>query len=162
MDYRRKEQEQVQVYFDARDPNTPAKVDRVFQGLATGPILSKTLLFWGRELVIEKTSGRVAQCDFKALCQQPLSAADYLELVQAFDILVLTNVPKMHYAQRNEARRFITLIDAMYDNKIKLIASFEAQLGDLLSGEDHKGFQNADRLLFDDLKLSKQQVLFLI
>jgi predicted ATPase len=49
-----------------------------------------------------------------------MSAADYLAIAQNYDILILKNVPRMGFAQRNEARRLITLIDALYDSKALL------------------------------------------
>ena len=77
-------------------------------------------------------------------------------------MIILTDIPAMTLAHRNEARRFITLIDAMYDNKVKLIASMEANLAELFLGEPHKAspgtINSAERMLMDDLKLSTAQL----
>jgi peroxisome-assembly ATPase len=81
-------------------------------------VAPKQLDFLGRTLIIPETCGRNAKISFQELCGQAHSAADYLELAKNFDVLLLTHVPKMTLFQRNEARRFITLIDALYDNRV--------------------------------------------
>jgi peroxisome-assembly ATPase len=80
----------------------------------------KILSFLSRELIFERTAGRVCFASFQDICAKNLSAADFLEIVKSFDIIILKDVPRMSYTQRNEARRFITLIDAIYDNKVAL------------------------------------------
>ncbi len=64
--------------------------------------------------------------DFAALCEQPLGAADYLALTERYHTVILEGVPRLTPDRRNEARRLITLIDALYERRIKLIASAEA------------------------------------
>jgi cell division protein ZapE len=60
------------------------------------------------------------------LCQRPLAASDYLRLAQDYHTIMIDRVPVMDHADRNAAKRFITLIDALYDNTVKLIATAEA------------------------------------
>lgn len=57
---------------------------------------------------------------FSASFFQPLGAADYLALSENFDVIILRNIPKMTVFQKTEARRFITLIDALYDNRVRV------------------------------------------
>ncbi|KAJ2999574.1 Lactation elevated protein 1 [Globomyces sp. JEL0801] len=123
-----------------------------------------------RNLVIQETCGRTAKLSFKQICGEPHSAADYLQLAgkkqiilndsERFDIIILTDIPKLTLDDRNEVRRFITLIDALYDTKVKLIATMEAPLSGLFTG-DHKNtvkHHETDQILFDDLKLDTKQL----
>src|SRR5262249_13719957 len=77
-----------------------------------------------------------ARFSLAGLCEQPLGAIDYLRLAREFHAIVLDRVPVMDHAQRNEARRFIALIDTLYDNAVKLVASAAAQPAALYRGED--------------------------
>ena len=63
---------------------------------------------------------------FTDLCEKPLGASDYLRLAHDFHTLLIDRIPVMDYAERNAAKRFISLIDTLYDNAVKLMASAEA------------------------------------
>ena len=78
----------------------------------------------------------VARFSFAELCERPLGAIDYLRLAREFHAIVLDHVPVMDYAQRNEAKRFIVLIDTLYDNAVKLVASAAAEPADLYGGTE--------------------------
>jgi cell division protein ZapE len=80
----------------------------------------------GRKTTISKTYGDVAWCGFADLCEKPLGAADYGEVASEFNTLILENIPAMTRESRNEAKRFVTLIDELYEHKTKLICSAEA------------------------------------
>src|SRR5207342_616336 len=69
----------------------------------------------------------VARFGFDELCEQPLGAADYLKIAHEFHTLIIDRIPVMDYDRRNEAKRFIILIDTLYDNAVKLLASAEAE-----------------------------------
>ena len=97
--------------------------------------------------------------DFQELCGSPHSAADFLALATNINVLILTDIPRIKLEHRNEARRFITLIDTLYENKVKLIVSAESPIKDLLSGEIGKStIDDSDRMLIDDLKLNSAHV----
>ena len=81
----------------------------------------------GRILRVRRAALGVARFSFRELCEQPLAAADYLTIARAFHTLVLDCIPVMDYDARNAAKRFIILIDALYDNAVKLIASAAAE-----------------------------------
>jgi cell division protein ZapE len=68
----------------------------------------------------------MARAGFHALCGQPLGAADYLALAQAVRVLLLDNIPTLGRSNFNEAKRFVTLIDALYEAKVRLICSAAA------------------------------------
>ncbi|KAJ7363526.1 Lactation elevated protein 1 [Desmophyllum pertusum] len=94
----------------------------------------KTIQVLGtRKLNAPRVCGRVADFTFEELCAQPLGAADYLALCEHFDILILRDIPRMTLFQKTEARRFITLIDTLYDNRIRLICSAATSIGDLFN-----------------------------
>jgi cell division protein ZapE len=80
----------------------------------------------GRELVIEKAYGEVAWVSFAELCEMPLSSADYLAIVRQFRVIFLEDVPILTPDHRNEAKRFVTLIDVLYEAKMVLCMSADA------------------------------------
>jgi cell division protein ZapE len=81
----------------------------------------------GRTLQVPRAARGVARFSFRELCEAPLAAPDYLTIAQAFHTLVLDCIPMMDYDARNAAKRFIILIDTLYDNGVKLIASAAAE-----------------------------------
>jgi len=78
----------------------------------------------------------VARFFFNDLCEQPLAAADYLRVAHEFHTLIIDRIPVMGFDQRNAAKRFIILIDTLYDHAVKLIASAAAEPGDLYVASD--------------------------
>jgi cell division protein ZapE len=81
----------------------------------------------------------VARFSFDDLCAQPLAATDYLKIAHEFHTVVLDRIPVMEHARRNEAKRFIILIDTFYDHAVKLLASAQAQPDSLYRGSE--GFE---------------------
>ena len=81
----------------------------------------------GRTLRVPRAAMGVARFSFRELCEEPLAAPDYLAIAHAFHALVLDCIPVMNYDARDAAKRFIILIDALYDNGVKLIASAAAE-----------------------------------
>ena len=97
---------------------------------------------------------------FNDLCARPLSAADYLELCTHFDTLFIKDIPQLTMQKRSEARRFITMVDTLYDHKIKIICTAEVDPGDLfrakpMSVGESKEFQD----LMDDMNISVVSVV---
>lgn len=85
----------------------------------------------GRKLFVPKSLKGVGVFSFKRLCAEARGAADYLAIAQTYHTVVLVGVPRMGPDRRNEAARFVTLIDALYENKVKLIAAADALPEDL-------------------------------
>jgi protein AFG1 len=73
---------------------------------------------WGRDLVVPQASGKAARFTFDELIGRATGAADYLELVRAYESLIVTDVPGMTLRERDLARRFITFIDAVYESRV--------------------------------------------
>ncbi|XP_029984958.1 lactation elevated protein 1 homolog B [Sphaeramia orbicularis] len=142
------------LYYLTGELGAEAALDALFDELAsqqrsvTGP---RVLTVLGRDVTLEKTCGSIADCTFDELCSRPMGAVDYLEMAQVFDTVFIRHVPMLTLALKNEARRFITLIDNFYDNKVRVVLSAAAPLHRLFvhsGGEDER-----DRQLLDDLGL---------
>ena len=105
------------------------------------------LLVSGRRVVVPLAAAGVARFDF-ALCGQPLGAGDYLALATHYHALVLDGIPKLSPENYDRARRFIVLVDALYDHRVKLVASADAHPDQLFErGEGAKAFERtASRL----------------
>ena len=88
----------------------------------------------GRTLFVPKSLKGVAVFSFARLCRQPLGAADYLAIARHFHTVFLVGIPVMGPENRNEAARFVTLIDALYEYKVKLLASADAGAGAAVPG----------------------------
>jgi cell division protein ZapE len=80
----------------------------------------------GRILHVPCSADGVARFSFKDLCERPLAASDYLRLARDYHTIMIDRIPVMDYDDRNAAKRFIALIDTLYDNAVKLMASAEA------------------------------------
>nr|WP_201155079.1 cell division protein ZapE [Rhodothalassium salexigens] len=87
---------------------------------------TETLTVQGREVFVPKSARGVAVFSFKRLCANPLGAADYLAIARRFHTVFIVGIPVMGPEKRNEAKRFVTLIDALYDQSVKLFALAEA------------------------------------
>jgi cell division protein ZapE len=93
----------------------------------------------GRVLHVPCSADGVARFSFADLCEKPLAASDYLRLAHDYHTIMVDRIPVMDYPERNAAKRFITLIDTLYDNAVKLMASAEADpLSLYLATEGHE------------------------
>lgn len=111
------------VYFSPIDAEARARIAAVWQELTGGEAEPLLLSVNGREVEIPAFRNGVARAGFFDLCGRPLGAADYLELAKAVRVLVLENVPYLSRSNFNEAKRFVTLIDALYEAGVRLICS---------------------------------------
>ena len=117
-----------QLYFAPADAAATAALGQVW-ALLTGNVTGApyTLDVGGHKLTVPRSADGTAWTSFNDLCAKPLGASDYRALARAFHTLILQDVPVLGPAQRNEARRFITLIDALYDQRRRLIVSAAAE-----------------------------------
>ena len=116
------------VYHVPEDDNASSALDRLFErltGKAHAQPASLTVL--GRIVIVPQAHGHIARFSFADLCGQPLAAADYLAIAENFHTIFIDGIPVMEYHHRNEAKRFINLIDTLYDENVKVIASAEAE-----------------------------------
>jgi cell division protein ZapE len=106
------------------DAAAAAALDEAWRSLTGGqPGAALDLVLLGRVLHVPRAAKGVGRFDFRALCGEPLGAADYLKIAHEFHTLIIDRIPVMDYDRRNEAKRFIILIDTLYDNAVKLLAS---------------------------------------
>ena len=94
------------------------------------------LVVKGHIVKVPRTAMGVARFTFEDLCAQPLAAADYLKIAHEFHTIILDRIPVMDFSRRNEAKRFIILIDTLYDHAVKLLASADAQPDQLYTGSE--------------------------
>jgi cell division protein ZapE len=106
---------------------------RITGGQHTGAV---ELTVKGHRLHVPRTALGAARFGFGDLCVQPLGAIDYLRIANDFHTVVIDRVPILSHAQRNEAKRFIALIDSLYDAGVKLLASAAAKPADLYQGTE--------------------------
>jgi cell division protein ZapE len=123
IDYRRRTMAQVQAYHWPDDERARAALEQAFAAVAEAHEESPQLLIENRELSARRRAGGAVWFDFETLCGGPRSQNDYLEIARLFHTVILSGVPKMDAAMASEARRFVWLVDVLYDRKIKLIIS---------------------------------------
>jgi len=126
-DYRQDRLSGSPVYFTPVNDAARAAIEDIWQDLTGGEATPLTLHIKGREVEIPAFRNGIARASFYQLCGKPLGAADYLALAEAARVLVLENIPALGRTNFNEAKRFVTLIDALYEAKVRLICSAAAQ-----------------------------------
>ena len=118
------------VYHQPLTPEAAAALDEAFATLSENgddphPPAPCSLLVQGRKLTVPLSAKGVARFSFADLCARPLGAADYLALATHFHTLIVAGIPQLNRDRHNEAVRFMTLIDALYEHKVNLICSAE-------------------------------------
>ncbi|MCP1336683.1 cell division protein ZapE [Futiania mangrovi] len=131
-DYRLERLKAVEVYHSPLGPQADAAMDRAWATLTDGAAgLPRHLEVQGRTLTIPHVAGGIARMSFPDLCARPLGAADYLALARTVHTLLVDRIPVMGPEKRNEATRFVYLIDALYEARVKLVCSADAEPDDL-------------------------------
>ena len=117
-----------QVWFSPLNRATHTMMDDIWQDLIGDEAPSVLhLQVQGRQVDLPAHVGRMGRAGFWDLCGRPLGPADYLALAQALDLLMIDEIPLLSSANFNEAKRFVTLIDALYEAKVRVIASAAAE-----------------------------------
>jgi len=128
VDWRRRKLKGMRTYLTPLGPEAGEALDAAFATLtddaAAGP---DQLIVQGRRLTLARAASGVLKSDFAELCQAALGPADYLALAQHFRAVVLDGIPRLGPERRNEARRFITLIDELYEHRVHLVCAAEAE-----------------------------------
>ena len=105
-------------------------------------VTSRSIPLKGREIEVSVSAGKFANFSFDELCVKPLGVADYLAISNNYNIIFISNVPKLDSKKRNETKRFINLIDTFYENKKILFILAETHPKDILiGGKDANIFQ---------------------
>ncbi|TVT50015.1 MAG: AFG1 family ATPase [Denitromonas halophila] len=130
-DYRLRTLEQLQIYLVPDDDEARERMADDFYRIAAVEGAPGAIDVLGRSFEALRVAPGVIWFEFNALCKGPRSQNDYLELAREYHTILVSGVPKMAAGQSNEARRFTWLIDVLYDHRVKLIMSAEAEAHDL-------------------------------
>jgi cell division protein ZapE len=133
-DYRLDRLEGVEVWHVPNGPEATAALSQAFFQLTDYPVEDRAKVpseeldvGGGRTLHVPKSLKGVAVFSFKRLCGEPRGAADYLAIARRYHTVIIVGIPVMGPERRNEAARFVTLIDALYEHKVKLLAAADAE-----------------------------------
>ncbi|AUR06293.1 cell division protein ZapE [Phaeobacter inhibens] len=127
VDYRQDRLTGAQVYFSPVNAEANAKIREIWEDLSGGPALPLTLEVKGREVTLPAFRNGVARAGFYDLCGKMLGPGDYLAIAEVVKVLVLEDIPRLSRNNFNEAKRFVTLIDALYEAGVRLICSAAAE-----------------------------------
>ncbi|MFQ5626070.1 MAG: cell division protein ZapE, partial [Methyloligellaceae bacterium] len=136
-DYRLEKLQGTQLYFTPAGKSAAKSMRETFMRL-TGHKKGTpaTITVKSRKVAVPEAAMGVARFDFEDLCGQPLGAGDYLVIAHTYHILLIENVPIMKQVHRNQARRFINLIDTLYDTGVRIVLSADAEPDALYSLTD--------------------------
>jgi cell division protein ZapE len=139
-DFRLEKLAGMRVWYVPADAAADAALDDAWRRLAPGRDGEpQELALKRRNVHVPLAAMGVARFSFRDLCEQPLAAADYLRIAHEYHTVILDRIPVTTFETRNAAKRFIILIDTLYDMNVKLIASAEAEPEALYRGDD--GFE---------------------
>jgi cell division protein ZapE len=126
-DFRLEKLAGVSMWLVPADDAAKGALDKAW-GKMTGnaPCKARDIAIKGRVLRVPGSAHGVARFGFADICEQPLAASDYLRLAHDYHTILIDRIPVMDYGERNAAKRFISLIDTLYDNAVKLMASAAA------------------------------------
>ena len=135
-DYRLRQLTEAGTYLPAGAPGTATRLAELFERLADRDARAAgTIEIAGREIPVVRESAAVVWFEFAALCAGARSQEDYIEIAREYQAVIVAEVPVFDAAHENEARRFIALIDELYDRNVKLIVSAAAAPAALYRGE---------------------------
>lgn len=131
------------VYMCPVNDKTSAALRDTFASLCHhAPLQPITLEVQGRRILVSECYGGIARFSFAELCERPLGAPDYMAIATRFHTILLSGIPKMTEEKRNEARRLVMLIDALYDHRVKFICTAEVPATELYTeGDGHFEFK---------------------
>ncbi len=126
-DYRLIRMKGMPVYYTPLNAHTDEALKAAFQRLEGGSQgHPDSLSVKGRTISVSRAGNGVAWFTYEELCQQPLGPGDYLAIAKRYHTIVLAGIPQLSPTKRDEAKRLMTLIDALYEHRTKLVASAEA------------------------------------
>ncbi|CAJ1073320.1 AFG1 like ATPase a [Xyrichtys novacula] len=160
IDYRKRNRPSAgKLYFLSSEPDVEVTLDKMFDELAfkqndiTRP---RVLNVHNRKVRLNKACGTIADCTFEELCDRPLGASDYLEMSRLFDTIFIRHIPLLTLNKKTQARRLITLVDALYDHKVRVVILADHPLEDIFVHDgDHS--HDESHILMDDLGLKRDE-----
>jgi cell division protein ZapE len=140
-DYRLRQLTQAGTYIDSADVQADARLNALFAELSdSDPCEGGTVEVEGRSIPVVKESENVIWFEFEAICEGPRSQNDYIEIAREYQSVIVSQVPVLTAQRENAARRFIALVDELYDRHVNLILSAAAPPERLYQG-DRLGFE---------------------
>lgn len=131
-DFRLEKLTASEIWLTPDDAAARARLDDMFRALAgVEKGAPETVSVFGRKVVVPEAAHLVARFAYADLCEAALGASDFVEIARAYQTLIVSGVPRLNREKRNEAKRFIVLIDALYDHRVKLVASAAAPPAEL-------------------------------
>jgi cell division protein ZapE len=124
-----------EIFLQPLNDHAETSLGKAFASMSAGCSLDSQLEVNGRILDARQRSDGIIWFDFRELCEQPTSTADYIEIARAFNTVLLSGVPRMDEGNADATRRFINLIDEFYDRNVKMLISAEAPIDGLYSGK---------------------------
>lgn len=118
----------------------------------------RTLIIMQRNLTFQRVCGQILDASFEELCDRPLGAVDYLYLAQMFHTIAIRDVPQLDLDSLSPLRRFITLIDTLYDHKICVLIYADKPVKELFVAKKTGGLDDDQKVLMDDLDLQPDSV----
>jgi len=144
---------------DQHSHDALTKMFRSISGHAHGKPMVLTVK--GHPVEIPEAAGGVAHFRFGDLCSKPLGASDYLAIAERFHTVIVEDIPRLTFERRNEAKRFITLIDALYDARVKLLASAEVEATALYQADTGREAFEFDRTVSRLIEMRSEDYLAL-
>ncbi len=138
-DFRMQKTPVPEVFFKVSDPQSKAVAQALFSDFMGSAVAPVHVSIKGRNILVPSANGRAARFSFAEICGRPLGPPDYLALSKNFDTIIVEDVPVMNLDRRNEARRFIMLVDVLYDAKARLMMSAQAEARELFAAAE--GFE---------------------
>ena len=136
-DYRQDRLRGAEVYLDPVDDEHRRRFDALWSSLLDGAAETGAVLeVLGRKLSFPRAAGGMLRATFETLCVEALGPPDYLAIAERFHTVFLEALPRLDAARRNEARRFVTLIDSLYEAQAKLVVLADAEPDDLYPAGD--------------------------
>ena len=135
-DFRLRQLTQAGTYLLSSAPDTPRRLEALFAELSHhGGVSGGTIEIEGRNIPVIRESNSAVWFDFPAVCAGPRSQNDYIEIAREYQSVIVSDVPILDAQHENEARRFIALVDELYDRGVNLIVSAAAPPPELYRGE---------------------------
>ena len=135
-DWRQRQLAEMQHWYVGKDAETDPLMERAWGRLTCGiEERPDKVTVSGRSIAMERVAGSAAFALFDDLCARPLAARDYLAVAERYAGLFIARVPAMDDGSRNEARRFIWLIDALYDRQRFVVGSSRVAMEDIYKGD---------------------------
>jgi cell division protein ZapE len=138
VDYRLARLMSMQVYHLPLGPAAEKALDQAFRDLTdNAPAAAGVLNVMGRKVPVPASAKGVARFRFADLCEQPLGPTDFIAIANAFHTIVLAGIPRLAPERRDTVKRFATLVDILYERKIKLVCSAAAPPAEIYPAGDH-------------------------